>query len=406
MKFIASTSKLLKQLQLINGVISSRAVIPILEYFLFEVKESNLTVTGTDLEVSMRSSIQVESKEEGNVAVPAKLILDILKTLPEQPVTFTIDTDNNAIELTSDNGKYKISGEGAEDFPKFPEVEGGSSVSLGSHILNKAINTTFFAIGNDELRPALMGQYVEMSPEDFKFVSTDGNKLVKYTRQDVQAEEEDSFILPKKALNLLKNSLPDEDTSVQVDYNKTNALFHFGDIKLICRLIDERFPDYNAAIPEDAPYTLRINRSELVNSLKRIAIFSNKTTYQVRFKIGSSELQLTAQDLDFANEGFERLSCEFDGNEMEIGFNARFLIDMLSIIESDEVTISLSQHNRPGILRPAEMEDGEDVLMLLMPIVLNHEEDAGGDEKAQDSGEGVSAGNEEESSGSDEEEPF
>lgn len=396
MKFIASTSSLLKQLQLINGVISSRAVIPILEYFLFEVKESNLTVTGTDLEVSMRSSIKVEAKEEGSIAVPAKLIIDILKTLPEQPVTFTIDTDNNAIELTSDNGKYKISGEGAEDFPKFPEVEGGSSVSINSRILNKAINTTLFAIGNDELRPALMGQFVEMSPEAFKFVSTDGNKLVKYTREDVHAEEEDSFILPRKALNLLKNSFPEEDSTVQVDYNKTNALFHFGDVQLICRLIDERFPDYNAAIPGDAPYTLTINRTDLVNSLKRIAIFSNKTTYQVRFKITSSELQLTAQDLDFANEGFERLSCEFDGEGMDIGFNARFLIDMLNILESDEVKIALSEHNRPGILRPAETEDGEDVLMLLMPIVLNYEEEEAGEEN-------VSAGEEAEEGGESDE---
>lgn len=404
MKFIASTSSLLKELQLINGVISSRAVIPILEYFLFEVQESKLTVTGTDLEVSMRTSIQVEAKEEGSVAIPAKLIIDILKTLPEQPVTFTIDTDNNAIELTSDNGKYKISGEGAEDFPKFPEVESKSSVSLDSRILNKAINTTYFAIGNDELRPALMGQFVKMSPEDFKFVSTDGNKLVKYTRNDVQAEEEDSFILPRKALNLLKNSLPETDTSVHVDYNKTNALFQFGEFQLICRLIDERFPDYNAAIPEDAPYTLRINRTELVNSLKRIAIFSNKTTYQVRFKISGSELQLTAQDLDFANEGFERLSCEFDGGDIEIGFNASFLIHMLSILETDDVTISLSQHNRPGILRPAEMEDGEDVLMLLMPIVLNYEEESGETAGGEEASESASAGEESESSESEEEE--
>jgi len=182
MKFIASTSSLLKQLQLINGVISTKAVIPILEYFLFEVNASKLTITGTDLEVSMRSSIQVEAKEDGTVAIPAKLILEILRTLPEQPVTFTIDTDNNSIELTSDNGKYKISGQGAEDFPKFPEVEGGSSVSLGSRVLNKAINSTFFAIGNDELRPALMGQYVEMTPEDFKFVSTDGNIPARMSR--------------------------------------------------------------------------------------------------------------------------------------------------------------------------------------------------------------------------------
>ena len=305
-----------------------------------------------------------------------------------------LPSTSNAIELTSDNGKYKISGEGAEDFPKFPEVENGSTVSLSSRVMNRAINNTLFAIGNDELRPALMGLLMEMTPLDFKFVSTDGNKLVKYRREDVRADNADTFILPRKALNLLKNSLPDDDVQVAVEYNSTNALFTFGDVKLICRLIDERFPDYSAAIPAEAPYTLRINRTELINSLKRIAIFSNKTTYQVRFKISNGELQLTAQDLDFANEGFERLACDFDGEQMSIGFNARFLIDMLNILNSDEVVINLSQHNRPGILKPAEAEQGEDLLMLLMPIVLNFDEDeqeqetASGGDEAEETEEG------------------
>lgn len=381
MKFVASTTALLKELQLVNGVISNRAVIPILEYFLFEVQDSKLGITGTDLEVSMRSSLEVESKEDGQIAVPARLIIDILRTLPEQPVTFSIDSTSNAIQLTSDNGEYKIAGEGAEDFPKFPEVENGNAVSISAKVLHKAISSTLSAVGNDELRPSLMGLFTEMTPLDFKFVATDGNKLVKYLREDLRTDNTDSFLLPRKALNLLKNSLPDEDVHVSVEYNNTNALFTFGDVKLICRLIDERFPDYNAAIPADAPNTLRINRTELVNSLKRIAIFSNKTTYQVRFKISQNELELTAQDLDFANEGFERLPCDFDGEQMNIGFNARFLIDMLNILDSDEVVINLSQHNRPGILKPAESEQGEDLLMLLMPIVLNFdEEEEGGQE--------------------------
>ncbi len=398
MKFVASTTALLKELQLVNGVISNRAVIPILEYFLFEVENGKLSITGTDLEVSMKSGLAVESKEDGRVAVPARLIIDILRTLPEQPVTFSIDETNNAIELTSDNGQYKIAGEGAEDFPQFPEVENGQSVSLNAKVLNKAINSTLFAIGNDELRPALMGLLTEMTPLDFKFVSTDGNKLVKYRREDIRTDNTDSFILPRKALNLLKNSLPDDEVMVAVEYNNTNALFTFGDVKLICRLIDERFPDYNAAIPAEAPYSLRINRTELVNSLKRIAIFSNKTTYQVRFKISHNELELTAQDLDFANEGFERLACDFDGDQMNIGFNARFLIDMLNILDSDEVVINLSQHNRPGILKPAATEEGEELMMLLMPIVLNFDED---EEEAEQ--ESDSSGDEAEEAGESEE---
>ena len=372
MKFISSTSALLKQLQTIGGVIGTRTVIPILEYFLFEVEEGQLTITGTDLEVSMRSSLKVEAKEDGKIAVPSKLIIDILKTLPEQPVTFTINNENKSIELTSDNGKYKISGESADDFPKFPVVEGASKVTFPASVLSSAITATSFAIGNDELRPAMTGLFFQMSPDELRFISTDGNKLVLYSRTDVRAENTDSFIMPKKAMNLLKGSLPSEDVTVTMEYNRLNAHFMFNNLHLVCRLIDERFPDYNAAIPTDTPNKLKVSRVELLNGLRRTIIFSNKTTNQVRFKIAGNELQINAQDLDFANEAHERLNCEFEGNDMEIGFNARFLIDMLAILVSDDVVISMSEFNRPGVLKQSEQAPGEDILMLLMPIVLNY----------------------------------
>lgn len=371
MKFISSTGALLKQLQVINGVIGTRTVIPILEYFLFEVENGTLTVTGTDLEVSMRSSVNVESKEDGRIAVPSKLIIDILKTLPEQPVTFTINAESKTIELTSDSGKYKIAGESAEDFPKFPSIEGASTTTFPASILASAIATTAFSIGADELRPAMTGLYFQMTPQELRFVSTDGNKLVLYRRTDAHADSEDQFILPKKALNLLKNSLPNEEVNVQMEYNRLNAHFSFNNLHLVCRLIDERFPDYKAAIPVETPNRLKVNRMDLLSALRRTVIFSNKTTHQVRFKIAGSELTITAQDLDFSNEAQERLTCEYDGTDMEIGFNARFLIDMLNILDSHEVVMSLSEYNRPGVLRPAEQGEGEDVLMLLMPIVLN-----------------------------------
>jgi DNA polymerase III subunit beta len=371
MKFISSTAALLRQLQMINGVIGTRTVIPILEYFLFEVEDGKLTVTATDLEVSMRSSLTVEAKENGRIAVPSKLIMEILKTLPEQPVTFTINPENKTIELTSDSGKYKISGESADDFPKFPTVEGASAANFPASVLASAIAATAFSIGNDELRPAMTGLYFQMTPDELRFVSTDGNKLVLFKRTDIKAEQEDSFILPKKALNLLKGSLPDADAPVKMEYNRLNAHFIFDNLHLVCRLIDERFPDYNAAIPVDTPNKLRVSRNDLLNALRRTVIFSNKTTNQVRFKITGSELQIMAQDLDFSNEAQERLNCDFEGTDMEIGFNARFLIDMLGILESDDVVMSLSEYNRPGVLRPLDQTAGEEVLMLLMPIVLN-----------------------------------
>ncbi|MFC2114362.1 DNA polymerase III subunit beta [Bacteroidota bacterium] len=371
MKFIASTGTLLKQLQIINGVISSKVVIPILEYFLFEVDNEKLRIVGTDLEVSIQGSIPVESKETGKIAIPAKMIIDILKTLPEQPITFTINEDNNSIELKSDNGKYKITGEVAEDFPKFPVLEDATTFKVPSNGIQEAINNTYFAIGNDELKPALTGLYIDISSDAITFVSTDGNKLVKYNRSDISVGETTSFILPRKALNVLRTSnVGGDETEIEVQFNKVNALFKFGDTTIVCRLIDERFPDYNSAIPVDLPNKMTINRHELIDSLKRIQIFANKTTYQVRFNITGNELQLTSQDLDYANEAHERLSCEYAGEDLEIGFSARFLIEMLSSIDSEEIVLSLTAHNRPGTITPAVQGDSEELIMLLMPIVI------------------------------------
>ncbi|MBT3300913.1 MAG: DNA polymerase III subunit beta [Bacteroidetes bacterium] len=371
MKFIASTGTLLKQLQIINGVISSKVVIPILEYFLFEVDNEKLRIVGTDLEVSIQGSIPVESKEAGKIAIPAKMIIDILKTLPEQPITFTINEDNNSIELKSDNGKYKITGEVAEDFPKFPVLEDATEFKLSSSIMQDAINNTFFAVGNDELKPALTGLFIDMGSDDITFVSTDGNKLVKFKKSNIGIDQPTSFILPRKALNVLKASnMGSDEDEIEVQFNKVNALFKFQDTTIVCRLIDERFPDYNSAIPVELPNRMTINRHDLIDSLKRIQIFANKTTYQVRFNITGNELQLTSQDLDYANEAHERLSCEYAGEDMEIGFSARFLIEMLSSADSDEIVLSLTAHNRPGTITPATHADDEELIMLLMPIVI------------------------------------
>lgn len=370
MKFIVSTGTLLKQLQIINGVIASKVVIPILEYFLFEVEDQKLRIVGTDIEISIQGVIPVEAKENGKIAVPAKMIIDILKSLPEQPVTFTINEANNSIELTSDNGKYKITGEIADDFPKFPVIVDATEFVIPAQVLSNGINATHFAISNDELKAALTGMFVEMTPEGLNFVATDGNKLVKYSRKDLISEEPSSFVLPRKALNVLKSSLSDAENDVEILYNKTNAMFRIGDFTIVCRLIDEKFPDYQSAIPVDLPNKLLVNRLDLVNSLRRLQIFANKTTFQIKFNISASELQLTAQDLDYANEAHERLSCEYEGDEMEIGFSSRFLIEMLSTIDHDEALISLNMHNRPGTITPAQQNENEELIMLLMPIVI------------------------------------
>lgn len=371
MRFIVSTSTLLKQLQAVNGASSSSTVLPILENFLFEIKENILTISATDLQTSMTTSLAVESKEEGKIAIPSKILLETLKTLPDQPIAFTVDDSTFAIEISAGDGKYKLSGENGEDFPKIPVVENASSVNLPASVLAEAINKTIFAVSNDELRPAMTGVYCQLTPEHLTFVSTDAHKLVRYRRMDAKADSSASFILPKKALTLLKSSLPSDDMNVTVEYNSTSAFFRFGNINLICRLIDERYPDYEAVIPQNNTNKLTLDRALFLNSLRRVVIFANKTTHQVRLKITGSELNVSSEDIDFSNEAHERLSCQYDGDDMEIGFNAKFLIEMLTNLSGEEVTIEMSTPNRAGLLFPQTNDDKEDVLMLVMPVMLN-----------------------------------
>lgn len=371
MKFIVNSSYLLKQLSNINGVITTNPVVPILENFLFEIDKSNLTVTASDLQTSMITEITVESKERGNIAVPARILLDTLKNLPDQPVTFSIDESTYSIEISSDNGRYKLAGENATDFPKVPSVSNDFSASISSEVLARAINNTIFATSSDELRPAMTGVYVNLGEKNTTFVATDGHRLVRYRRTDIKSDNGNSIIIPRKALNLLKATLPTENTDVTIDFNMANAFFKFGNIRMICRLIDERFPDYENVIPSQNPIKMTISRTDLLGSLKRISIYANKTTHQVRLKITGSELQVSAEDLDFSNEANERLSCEHEGEDIEIGFNAKFLIEMLSNLDTDQIKLNMSAPNKAGVIFPAEKEKGEDILMLVMPVMLN-----------------------------------
>lgn len=372
MKFIVSSSALLKQLSGINGVVTTNPVVPILENFLFEIDDSKLTVTASDLQTSMITELPIEAKESGSIAIPAKILLDTLKNLPDQPVTFTIDEDSYSVELSSDNGRYKLSGENATDFPKVPSVADGYKVDMPSEVLNRAISTSIFAASNDELRPAMTGIYLVLNDASATFVATDGHRLVRFRRVDIAADMENSIIIPKKALNLLKASLPGDNTVVSLEFTPSNAFFSFDNVQMICRLIDERFPDYENVIPADNPNTLKLDKDEFLNSLKRISIYANKTTHQVRLKITGSELQISAEDLDFSNEANERLACDYNGEDMEIGFNAKFLIEMLGNIDTSSVKVELSEPNKAGLLLPDGGDPNEDVLMLVMPVMLNN----------------------------------
>ena len=300
---------------------------------------------------------KVESDSVGSIAVPAKLLLDILKTFAEQPLTFLVK-DNNTIEISSTHGKYSLAYLDGEEFPKPVSLSDASKVTLLGDVLATAIQKTIFAVGNDDLRPTMSGVLFEFSEEGLTFVATDAHKLVKYQRTDIKAPETSEFIMPKKPLNLLKGILAGSENEVTIEYNESNAKFSFDEMEIICRLIDGKYPNYDAVIPKENPNKLVVNRLQFLSSARRVSIFSNKTTHQVRLKVAGSDLQVSAEDVDYSNKADERFICNYQGDDLEIGFNSRFLIEMLNNLDSDEVMLEMSMPNRAGILTPL---DGLDV---------------------------------------------
>ena len=371
MKFIVSSSSLLKHLQQISGVINANTVLPILEDFLFDIEDKKLNIVATDLETVMRVQMDVESKANGKVCIPAKILIDSLKNIADQPLTFNIDK-NYAVEITSDNGKYKVMGENPDNFPKEPVADDTNTFTMSSTALVTAINNALFAVSSDDLRPAMTGVFFELSKDAIQFVATDAHRLVRYKRTDVSCPKTDSFIVPKKPLTLLKNALPNNEDELNISYNSNHLFVTHGSTQLICRLIDARFPDYKVVIPIDNPYKLVVNKTDFQNALRRVSVFSNKSTNQVALSISGSELQLAAQDIDFSFEGNERMNCQYDGEDLQIAFNAKFLIEMLNAANVDEIKIELSTPTKAGIIKPTEQAEGEDLLMLVMPLMLNN----------------------------------
>lgn len=372
MKFIVSSTYLLKQLQVLGGVINSSNTLPILDNFLFELNDSQLTVSASDLETTMSSIIEVESTSTGSIALPARLLLDTLKTFPEQPLTFVVE-DNHTVEISSNHGKYALAYADGGEFPKAVALENPSTTTVMADILATAVSKTIFAAGNDDLRPVMSGVFFQFSTEGLTFVATDAHKLVKYTREDVTADQVAEFIMPKKPLNLLKSILAGSDDAVTIEYNDSNAKFTFENSVLVCRLIDGKYPNYEAVIPKENPNKLTIDRTQFLNSVRRVSIFSNKTTHQIRLKIAGAELNISAEDIDYSNKAEERLTCDYQGDDMQIGFNSRFLTEMLNNLGANDVQLEMSLPNRAGILTPIDgLDDGEQVTMLVMPVMLNN----------------------------------
>ncbi|MFP4018458.1 MAG: DNA polymerase III subunit beta [Bacteroidales bacterium] len=389
MKFVISSTELLGHLQLIGRVISQKNTLPILDNFLFEMDGNELSITASDLETTLITTMTLENVSDGGkIAIPARILTDILKEFPEQPLTFDINQEDFKVVLNSENGKYNIVGQNPEDFPQIPAIksEEETSLSLPSEALYKGITKTIFATADDELRPVMNGIFVELKPENVTFVATDAHKLVRYRRNDIQPEEESSFIFPKKPASLLRNILAKEETEVAMKFDEKNVRFDLPNYTIISRLTEGNYPSYDSVIPPDNPYKLTIDRLALYNTIKRVSVFSNQASNLVKLSLEGNQLTVSAQDIDFSISGHETLNCQYEGENMEIGFKSSFLLEILNNLNASDVLVELSDPSRAGLLYPAEKENSEeDVLMLLMPMMVESdtETETGADAEAE-----------------------
>lgn len=370
MKFTVSSTHLLKQLQVLSGVINTNNTFPILDNFLFDIDEKELKITASDSETTLSATIDIDSEDKGSVVIPQKLLLETLKTFPEQPLTFKI-LENKRLEIVSEQGTYDMAYSEGDEYPKtHQEGLDKNSVTLPAELLFKAMGTTLFAVADDDLRPAMTGVLFEFDPkEGIVFVATDAHKLVQYSRKDVKVDKEVHFIVPRKPLGLLKSFLSNDDQKVDINYNETNVRFVFENTVMTARLIDAKYPNYKQLISTENPNKLCVDRTAFLNVAKRAEIYANKTTHLICLEMAGTKLEVSAQDMDYAHSSKETLICNYQGEYMKIGFNAKFISEMLRNIASQEVAIDMSSPNSAGILSPMDScLEGEKIIMLLMPL--------------------------------------
>lgn len=368
MKFTVKSSVLNAGLSAVVGAVPAKATLPILETILFEGQGSTLKLTATDLEIAIMETLDVEIHEEGAVAVPSKRLLETLRQLPDIPITFEVDERQN-ITFKTDKGTYKLVGEPADEFPEAPGLHDGVTLTCASGVLRKAIHKTLFAVSNDDLRPAMMGVYFDIGGEGTTFVATDGHRLVRYRNKGLLSGTPLSFIVPEKALQQVGKSLGDDTCSVTV--SDAHALFEVGQTVVVTRLINEQYPNYESVIPKDNTRFLTIEKNQMLSTVKRVSVFSSTTTRQIRLQLGNDQILLRAEDLDMSSEAKESIACEYSGEAMEIGFNAKYLADVLTNLDGETVRFEFSTPNRAGIVKPSEASPDEEVLMLVMPVMLN-----------------------------------
>ena len=374
MKFIVASGELQKALNVVSGVISSSQSRPILENFLFELENEILKITASDGETTLITSLAVKSDDQGKIAVPAKIFQDLIKTFGDQPLTFSVKDSESGegglLEILDEKDNYEVALDNAEDYPELPEFDASQKVTLASGVLADALSNTLFATSNDSLRPVMTGVLFQFTEKETNFVSTDSHRLVVYKRTDVTNKEAVEFIMPKKPLSIFKNILSNSNDEVTIEFNENMAKFTFGENIWICRLIDGKYPNYSAVIPKENPNVLTVNRNLLLSSIRRASILSNKSTNQVRFKLSGNVFHLHAEDTEYANKADMNIPCDYKGEDINIGFSSKFLTEMLSVLGSEDITMKMSQPNRPGIVEPVDgLDENEHILMLSMPVI-------------------------------------
>ncbi len=377
MKFIVSSTDLLSHLQAISRVINNKNSLPILDNFLFQLEGNKLTLTASDIETTLITSMEVETAEgNGKVAVASRLLLDTLREFPDQPLTFNINDSNLALVITSANGSYNFIGQNGDEYPRMPQLQEDARImTLPVSTLSSGISKTFFCTADDELRPVMNGIFFDITAESLTLVATDAHKLVRYkttfTSASIQEDETVNFILPKKPANMLKNILPKESGEVEIQFDTKNAHFKLANYTMICRQVEGRFPNYNGVIPKLNPFKVIIDRATLLNALKRVSVFANQASNLVKLAINGNQIHISAQDIDFSISAEETIACQFDGDPIKIGFKSSFLIEILGNISVSEIVLELSDASRAGLILPFENEENEEILMLLMPMLLN-----------------------------------
>ena len=373
MKFIVSSTGLFSHLQAISRVINSKNSLPILECFLMEITDGILTITASDSETTLSTTLEVNEHDgDGRFAVSSKTILDALKEIPEQPLTFQINTESLEIGVQYQNGKYSLMGQNADEYPQASSLGSNAvHISLGASVLLGGINRSLFATADDELRPVMNGVYFDITTENITFVASDGHKLVRNKTYAAKGDEKAAFILPKKPATLLKNLLPKEQGDVQISFDDRNAIFTMENYTMTCRLIEGRYPNYNSVIPQGNPHKATIDRQMFISALRRVSVFSSAASSLIKLKLNANQIQISAQDIDFSTSAEETFVCQYEGIPMNIGFKSTFLIDILNNISSQEVVLELNDPSRAGVIVPVEQIENEDLLMLLMPMMLN-----------------------------------